>query len=86
MQCTTYTYSIDYLVDSSGFPADLQWIKFVLESPSWKIIYLVCKMCKTLYNNCKYFSMQYIIDQDTNNIKIKLAGNVVFPFVFCPIF
>ena len=37
----------DYPVDSSSLPADLQWISFVLESAPWKILYLVCKMCKT---------------------------------------
>ena len=53
------------------------WIVQVcLESATWKIIYLVCKTCKTLYNNYKYFPMQYIINQAANDTKIKLAGNV----------
>ena len=42
--------------DSSSLPADIQWISFVLESALWKILYLVCKMCKTLYKNYNFFS------------------------------
>ena len=67
---------LDYAVDSSSLLAGLQRISFALESAVWKIIYLVCKMCKTLYNNYKYFPMQYVINQVTNDTKIKLAGNL----------
>ena len=63
-------------VDSSSLPADLQWISFALESARRKIICLFCKMSNTLYNNYKYFPLQYVINQATNDSKIKLAGNV----------
>ena len=63
----------DYPVDSSSMPADLQWIGFVLKSAPGKVLYLVCKICKILYNNYKFFPVQCIINRSTNNIKIKLV-------------
>ena len=66
----------DYPVDSSSLPADLQWISFVLESVLWKILYPVCKMCKTLYNNYKFLPVQCVVNQATNDIKIKFADNI----------
>ena len=33
-------------------------------------------MWKTLYNNYKYFPVQYVINQATNDTKIKLVGYV----------
>ena len=66
----------DYPVDSLSLPADLQWISFVLESALWKILYLVCKMCKTLYINYKFFHVQYVINQAANDTKIKLADTM----------
>ena len=41
----------DYPVDSSSLPADLQWVSFVLDSAFWKTLYLLCQMCRTLYND-----------------------------------
>ena len=38
----------------SSLPADLQWISFVLENALCKTLYLVCKMCKTLFNNYNF--------------------------------
>ena len=54
------------------------WMSFVLESALCKIIFLVCKLYKTLYNNYKYFPTQYVINQSksTNGTKINLAGNL----------
>ena len=66
----------DYPVESSRLPADLQWISFVLESALWKILCLVCKMCKTLYNNYKIFPVECVISQATYDTKIKLADNM----------
>ena len=66
----------DYPVDSSSLQADLQWISFVLEGALWKIIYLFCKMWKTLYNNHKFFPVQCVINQATNDTKTKLADNM----------
>ena len=63
-----------YPVDSSNLPADLQWISVLLKSATWKVLYLVCKKCKTLYNNYdKFFSVQCVINHFTNNTKIKLV-------------
>ena len=47
----------NYPVDSSSLSADLQWISSVLEIAPWKTLYLVCKMCKTFYNNNNFFSL-----------------------------
>ena len=66
----------DYPVESSSLPADLQWISFELESAPWKMLYLVCKMCKNLYNKYKFFSVQCVINQATNDTKIKLVYNM----------
>ena len=66
----------DYPVDSSSFPANLQCISFVLETELWKIICLVCKMCKTLYNNYKIFPLQCVMNHSTNNTKTKFADNM----------
>ena len=63
----------DYPVDSSSLPADLQWISFVLKSAPWKVLYLVCKIGKSLYNNYKFFPVQCVINQATNDTKIKLV-------------
>ena len=65
-----------YPVDSSSLPADIQGISFELDSALWSIIYLVCKMCKTLYNNYKFFPVQCVFSQATNDTKIKLADNM----------
>ena len=45
----------DYSVGSSSLPADFQWISFIIENALWKILFLVFKMCKTLYNNYNFF-------------------------------
>ena len=66
----------DYPVESSSLPAGLQWISFVLGSALWKILCLVCKMCKTLYNNYKIFPVQCVISQATYDTKTKLADNM----------
>ena len=66
----------DYAVDSSILLADLQWTSSVLESAIWKTIYVVYKMCKTVYNNSKYFPVQCVVNQARNGIKIELAGNL----------
>ena len=66
----------DYPVESSSLPADLLWIGFELESAPWKMLYLVCKTCKTLYNKYKFFPVQFAINQATNDTKIKLADNM----------
>ena len=42
------------LVDSLSLPTDLQWISFALDSALWKMLYLVCKICKTSYNNYNF--------------------------------
>ena len=61
----------EYTVDSSSLPADLQWISFTLQSALWKILYVVCKMCKTLDNNYEFSPVQCVINQATNDTKIK---------------
>ena len=66
----------DYPVESSSLPADLQWLSFELANALWKILYLVCKICKTLYNNYKFFPVQRVINQATNDTKIKLEDNM----------
>ena len=45
--------------ESSSLQPDLDWISFVLESALWKILYLVCKMCKNLYNNYNPRALRY---------------------------
>ena len=52
----------DFSVYSWSLPADLQWISFVLETALWEILYGVCKMCNTLYNNYKFFPEQCVIN------------------------
>ena len=42
-------------LDSSSLSADLQWISFVLKSALWKVLYQVCKICITLYNDDLFF-------------------------------
>ena len=76
-----YCLEWDYTVDSSSLPADLQWISFILASALWKIIYLVCKMCKTWYNSYIFSPVQCVINQATNDTKIKLADNMWEPLL-----
>ena len=60
-------------VDSSSLSADLQSTSFVLKSAPWKVLFLFCKVCKTLHNNYKFFPMQCVTNQATNDTKIKLV-------------
>ena len=66
----------DYAVNSSSLLAYLQWTSSVLESAIWKTIYVVYKMCKTVYNNYKYFPVQCVVNQTTNDTNLELAGNL----------